>query len=564
MRVTRGASQVLFGFLPMQTADLDGRIWRVSEWVDAIALPVDKEAVRSALSVAVSRWTTAGQDDSLAGELARKADLDVVAVNPDRGVRVEEYPRLWRCRHCRRVTKTAEKCACGGTSGKVQLTLVQYHACGAQEEPWVPSCRTHHAIALERTGTTKLSEQRFFCPVCNQTVSWGFIPRQCKCGAGYMNTNVHRAASVYTPHFVVVVNPPDPAAAARMRAAGGGARALDWALDGMAETTPFSGKQSVAGLIDMMVKTGISAETATRLAAQAAEAGEVSDPDSAGPSVDGIEILALAQEEALSLATAVEAGRITLADLIRSASPPLRSRYEAGYRTALSRARLEAVDFLPTFPVLTVSFGYSRDHYNQNVSRLVPFRDRGRLRLHGALGRTEALLFRLDAMAVEAWLRARGCLGPDKPSSPREARVKILNALSAASPIADDVPDADNAVYQLLHSYAHRTIRRLSAFAGIERDSLSEYLLPSQLAFVVYAAAKGDFVLGGLQAVFETTLDTFLADLVDGEARCPLDPGCRSGGGACMACLHLGEPSCRWFNRRLDRATLFGPKGYVR
>ena len=379
-----------------------------------------------------------------------------------------------------------------------------------------------------------------------------------------MNTNVHRAASVYTPHFVVVVNPPDPAAAARMRAAGGGARALDWALDGMAETTPFSGKQSVAGLIDMMVKTGISAETATRLAAQAAEAGEVSDPDSAGPSVDGIEILALAQEEALSLATAVEAGRITLADLIRSASPPLRSRYEAGYRTALSRARLEAVDFLPTFPVLTVSFGYSRDHYNQNVSRLVPFRDRGRLRLHGALGRTEALLFRLDAMAVEAWLRARGCLGPDKPSSPREARVKILNALSAASPIADDVPDADNAVYQLLHSYAHRTIRRLSAFAGIERDSLSEYLLPSQLAFVVYAAAKGDFVLGGLQAVFETTLDTFLADLVDGEARCPLDPGCRSGGGACMACLHLGEPSCRWFNRRLDRATLFGPKGYVR
>jgi hypothetical protein len=54
-----------------------------------------------------------------------------------------------------------------------------------------------------------------------------------------------------------------------------------------------------------------------------------------------------------------------------------------------------------------------------------------------------------------------------------------------------------------------------------------------------------------------------LQDLVTGEARCPLDPGCRSGGGACMACLHLGEPSCRWFNRFLDRSALFGTDGFL-
>lgn len=116
---------------------------------------------------------------------------------------------------------------------------------------------------------------------------------------------------------------------------------------------------------------------------------------------------------------------------------------------------------------------------------------------------------------------------------------------------------------RLVHSYAHRTIRRLAAFAGIERDGLAEYLLPHHLAFVVYAASRGDFVLGGLQAVFETSLHRFLDDLVDGESRCALDPGCRSGGGACMACLHLGEPSCRWFNRFLDRSELFGPDGFL-
>jgi hypothetical protein len=64
--------------------------------------------------------------------------------------------------------------------------------------------------------------------------------------------------------------------------------------------------------------------------------------------------------------------------------------------------------------------------------------------------------------------------------------------------------------------------------------------------------------------VFETSLHRFLDDFVTGESRCALDPGCRSGTGACMACLHLGEPSCRWFNRFLDRAHLFGPDGFVR
>jgi hypothetical protein len=42
--------------------------------------------------------------------------------------------------------------------------------------------------------------------------------------------------------------------------------------------------------------------------------------------------------------------------------------------------------------------------------------------------------------------------------------------------------------------------------------------LPHHLAFVIYAASCGVFVLGGLQAVFETSLHRFVADLVDGES----------------------------------------------
>jgi nitrite reductase/ring-hydroxylating ferredoxin subunit len=51
---------------------------------------------------------------------------------------------------------------------------------------------------------------------------------------------------------------------------------------------------------------------------------------------------------------------------------------------------------------------------------------------------------------------------------------------------------------------------RCVVVCGIERDALSEYLVPGHLGFFVYAGARGDFVLGGMQAVFESNLDDLL------------------------------------------------------
>jgi hypothetical protein len=113
-----------------------------------------------------------------------------------------------------------------------------------------------------------------------------------------------------------------------------------------------------------------------------------------------------------------------------------------------------------------------------------------------------------------------------------------------------------------MHSYSHRVIRKISAFAGIDRDSLSEYLVPLHLAFVVYASTRGTFVLGGLQALFEHDLDEALHEVVRSESRCPLDPVCADHGRACVACLHVGEPSCRFYNQFLDRDALFGAAGF--
>lgn len=380
-----------------------------------------------------------------------------------------------------------------------------------------------------------------------------------------MNVTVHRASVVYTPRFLVLVNPPDPAEAARVRAVGGGARALEWVLEGMQEEGVLSGRQTSEGLLETLRQQGISEETAKDLVATAQERGEIDTrarPSAAtaiSPSARG-----QAHDQALKMASAVAGGRIRIADMIKYTSPPLRTLYERVYRSAIIDAALEAVDLLPAFPIATLAYGFTRGDTRPGQSRLVGFREGGTYNVYGQKVQTEALLFRLDPLSVHQWLTQRSLLNDNQKLSAAAARVAILNRFKTPRPGDETLPEFSRAVLGLVHSYAHRAIRTLAAFSGIERDSLAEYLIPAHLSFVLYASSRGEFSLGGLQAVFETSLHKFLDELVTGESRCPLDPGCRAGGGACTACLHIGEPSCRWFNRFLGRDYLFGTRGYLR
>ena len=562
MRVERGASQVLFGLLPGQTADLQGRIWKVVRWQDPLPIPLDQDAVRAALVSAIAPWTANGLDDDLGRELQRRTTVEVVGLNIDRGVLVEPFPAQWRCKNCGDIARNREQnCTCG-VPNRAQMQFVTYHNCGASGEPWLPRCSAHNAVAVRLPGTATAKELQFSCPQCGARLTQGGFPFQpCACGDGGQLVTVHRAAVVFSPRFAVLVNPPDPADAAQLRAAGGGARALEWILDGMVEDDPTSGGQTLAGLVETFRQAGLSDETAHELARAAVDKGEA-EVGSAGAEVTlPNNVREKAHEEALSIASAVRGGRTRVGDMVNGTTPPLRTLYEGAYHDAMRRAHLEGVEMLDNFPVATLAFAYTRGDLAPGAARLVPFRERGQIRAYGSLSRTEALLFRLDPLHVYRHLENIGHQLPEVPDR-RAARLALLQRIDVPYATQEDCQKLGEDMLRLVHSYAHRAVRRLASFAGIERDGLAEYLLPHHLAFVVYAASRGNFVLGGLQAVFETSLNRFLQDLVTGEARCALDPGCRSGGDACMACLHLGEPSCRWFNRFLSRSELFGPRGF--
>lgn len=563
MRVDRGASQILFGMLPNQTVDLEGSVWKVTHWADPVPLALDQTAVRMALLEAIAPWALQGHDGGLDGELRGRAPVEVVQVNKDRGVVVEQFPRLWRCRVCGRLTtERVQRCRCGST-GIAQMQHVSYHTCGALREPQLPRCRTHQAVAVRLPGTAAAREMYFFCPDCQLPLSRGFPFQACTCGAREgMIRNVHRAGAVFSPHYAVMVNPPDPAAAARLRASGGGARALEWVVAGLGPMQPGESGQTVEGLVETLIQSGLTVETARELAEQAYQRGEVARGAERGEIDLPQPVRERAQEEALSLASALEQGRVRIDDMVENTTPPLRTLYETAYRDAVADAGLGNVELLTNFPVATLAFGFTRGGSEPTDATLVAFRDRGGLRVYGTLTRTEAILFQLDPVAVLCWLREQRFNVPEARDA-REARLAILRAVEIPRPTEDHPHPLGAALLTLLHSYGHRLIRVLSVTAGVERDGLAEYLLPHHLSIVVYASARGQFVLGALQAMFETSLNRLLDEFVHGEARCPLDPGCRTGGGACMACLHLGEPSCRWFNRFLDRAVLFGPEGFL-
>jgi RNase P subunit RPR2 len=569
MKEYRSASQILFGFLPEQTVDLKSAVWKVKKWRNPYLLTeVDTDTLRRDLIKRAMPWQAQQKDGNYVRDLLAGREVRVYSLDRQNGVEVEPFPKIWLCKRCKRLLSSPDgKCRCGFDGAAGQLHFVGFcEKCGSIHEPWIASCSEHKEAKVVFPGTASATEIRFVCPICDKVLSKGFGFRKCtSCGKGNLSFNVHRAASVYTPHSIVIVNPPSREKIRELESVGGAPKALAWVVDGMDSKTVKESAPSREALRRSLVAQGLDEPTVSRMLAAALGAHQLR---SKAAEVDiPLDKLAEAESEAITIALATSESRVRIIDLIDSTEDEsfLRSLYRNDYAAALLDAGIHSVEFVDKFPVMTGVFGYTRGKSEPGASRLVPFRDRtGAYVVYGDLAETEALFIRLDPIRVASWLGING-FELEKYVDARSARLAILRAASLPT-IHDASPprNVGSAVLNLVHSFAHRFIRRAAVRAGIETSSLSELLVPLHLGFFVYAAARGDFVLGGLQAVFESELHILLRDIVHGEHRCALDPGCSRSGGACMACLHLGEPSCRLYNRFLSRDVLNGPRGFLR
>lgn len=558
--VRRSASQIMFGHLPEQTVDINRGVWRVDRWRDTRReRGIDFGALKREIIVQAKPWSDWHRDSGLASMLANgKRALEVQSLARDRGIVVEPFPKLWLCPNCKKLHRNAVgHCSCNMDGTRNQIHFVCYcRECGSLEEPPISRCPTHNETRITFPGTMSADRIIQDCPTCKRELRRGFAGKRCSVCSSTMEAQVHRAASVYTPRSVVIVNPPSEAARERIANAGGPARALQWVLDGMRAGWMDKCAPGPDAMRQTLLSQGLQPGLVETIIAQAIEAKQIApDATSMVPST----ILEQAEQQAHQIAVAMASGRKTQSQLIATAPAGLKPIYEHQYPAASEGAGIDAVEYLDRFPVLTGQFGYTRGPSNDpSKSTLVPFRSRsGDFVVYGEVAETEALFVRLDAVKALEWLRQND-INVELTQSRDEAHLRVLEAIGN-----DASGHVSELVTTLIHSIAHRFVRVAAVHTGVEGTSLAEFLVPLHLGFFIYAAARGDFVMGGLQAVFEGELHSLFQDLVGGESRCALDPGCASSGGACMACLHLGEPSCRLFNRMLSRAVLFGPAGYL-
>jgi hypothetical protein len=568
MREKRSGSQILFGYLPEQTVDLAGKIWKVDRWTNPIQTAVDQNILRDELLRLASAWESSGMDGGFAQDVRRGVAVDVFTLNRDAGVKVSSYPNVWICRgnNCNRLSRRNDQpCTCG-TNRWGQFHFVGYHDCGAIREPWFRSCPQHGQAKINFPGTASAAEITITCPVCNIELSRGLGRPACTCGNGHVSFTVHRAARVYTPRSIVIINPPTPERVRELQEAGGATRALQWVVSGMQTSNVREQGRTKATFLQHLLGQGFDPTFAAQLVQQAAEAKQVADDNQFDHKLTG-SYRTDAENEAVRIAMATLDSRTTVKYLYESApiDSELRTLYGDRYSVAFNAAGLDGIEFVDRFPVLSGNFGFTRGDATPGVTRLVTFRHPKRANpvIYADIAQTEALFVRLKPTRVASWLARRGhTLSPW--SDEYSARLSILQSATIPPPGSDPPtnPSVGSDLLTIIHSFSHRFIRQASVLAGLDRNSLSEFLVPLHLGFFVFAAARGGFVLGGLQAMFEADLEQLLDGVVFGEHRCALDPGCHKGGSACAACLHLGEPSCRFFNRFLNRSTLNGVDGY--
>jgi hypothetical protein len=231
-----------------------------------------------------------------------------------------------------------------------------------------------------------------------------------------------------------------------------------------------------------------------------------------------------------------------------------------------SRIGLSRLALVTDFPIITATYGYSRAEYSpQQQCRLNPFPpDRthgGKFPIFVDEVQADALLLSLDLVRICVWLERNGFpltlpAGSDPDLARRAYFVQLFDNTLLRQTLQADRSQT-RLVFGLLHTLSHLCVRQAALLCGLDRTSLSEYLLPRTLTFALYCNHRFGATIGALTALFEQSLAEWL-NTVRSTRRCVYDPVCADRENSCHACTHLAETSCRFFNLNLSRAFVFG------
>jgi hypothetical protein len=221
-------------------------------------------------------------------------------------------------------------------------------------------------------------------------------------------------------------------------------------------------------------------------------------------------------------------------------------------------------------PIIFAAYGYTRKEREplQGVKLHGFPQEMEKKNIYATRLETEGVLFELDRCKVIDWLLSNSFIQKeDLPQDMSEYGIKMwfldrirLDRITPFTPIdeSDTYGLITKRVYTLIHSISHALISEASEICGLDKSSLSEYILPNIPAVFIYCSNSQGFNMGALYSAFQTHFDRWLKHAKERSKKCIFDPVCIDREKACAGCLFLNEVSCQHFNKDLDRGYLCG------
>lgn len=595
-----GKQQVLFQYLPGKVFDhREGAVARVTSINGTERSDVSRELLLQSIRDHALAWPR-DQRPSLPD--AYLSDVSqFVFVEPDE-VASELFPLVFWCQnascgHAREYTpdrlppSMCPRCKKGKF---IQLPFVLLHECGRLVQwspPACPTCHSRSSMALQRRGSQVSANSRWWCLTCNceaQPLA-GF----CSCNWSAPTADVtrmlrfelFRVGRAMYPQSVTMAYQPGPNSSQVLSTPGWQAAAAsiyfnlpltrdltleDWCVRSSARPASNSSAQvelSTEEWNDLLTRLRNGEFNPEQMTARVEELRTAKQTELEESSYRKI-AEELVGETGLKPDSVVSAGQELLETLsIRRAGANGRvSNVDTSPEGDLVREMgIAEISVVTDFPVTTAVYGYTRGRSGPNECWLNAFpRDQrfGRIPVYTDVMETDAVIVTLDAVDLLWWLERLG-YSCHTPGSSTDATVRakayfldLFDGMSLRETVGAAMAEARLA-FGALHSLAHYSIRQAALLCGLDITSMSEYLLPRTLTFAIFCNHQFGAKIGALISLFEQTLPQWLESVRE-TTSCIYDPVCSRNGGACHACSHLAETSCRYFNLNLGRPFLFG------
>jgi len=256
-----------------------------------------------------------------------------------------------------------------------------------------------------------------------------------------------------------------------------------------------------------------------------------------------------------------------------------KKNYEKDARALFSSLGIQSARLINELQLCQYSFGYSRVGSSPSVDisgmnlpvKLKSFNHV----LHEGLRRypiyvlkqkNESFYFKLDEKVVKKWLVENKIADKDDFQGGEKLGANYLDNYVAFSNFLEEFKRDDkptplniaNAIYTLIHTYAHQMMHILAEYSGLDIGSLGEYIFPADCAFIIYR--KGMTAdLGNLSSTWRNHHLEIPRQILERHRHlCNSGTLCDERGGACPGCIMVPEVTCIAQNQLLSRSILSG------